>query len=259
MTGGGDVPKLIAVILTKNEERHIRECIQSVDWANEVLISDSYSDDDTVVIAHQLGATVVQHPFVNFAVQRNMALADAKTLGAEWVFFIDADERATPELATEIDHAIQARTAAGWWVPRYNYILGHKMRGGGWYPDYQLRLLQVDHARYDPTREVHETATLSGEAKYLQEHLIHYNYDTLAHFRAKQDRYQEFEARILYDQGIHPRPWTYLSMPLREFWRRYIKLKGYCDGWIGLLLCGFMGWYTFRTYVRLSQLHHQQS
>jgi len=253
------VPRLIAVILTKNEARHIRECIQSVAWADEVLISDSYSDDGTVVIAQQMGASVVQHPFVNFAEQRNMALADAKTLGAEWVFFIDADERATPELATEIDHAIQSGTAAGWWVPRYNYILGHKMRGGGWYPDHQLRLLQVDHARYDPSREVHETATLSGEAKYLQEHLIHYNYDTLAHFRAKQDRYQEFEARILYDQGMQPRPWTYFSMPLREFWRRYIKLKGYRDGWIGLLLCGFMGWYTFLTYVRLSQLHHQQS
>ena len=93
------MPKLLAVILTKNEERHIRDCIQSVTWADGVLVSDSYSEDDTVEIAGQMGATIVQHPFVNFAEQRNIALADAKTMGAEWVFFIDADERATPELA----------------------------------------------------------------------------------------------------------------------------------------------------------------
>jgi glycosyltransferase involved in cell wall biosynthesis len=253
------MPKLIAVILTKNEARHIGECIQSVTWADDVLISDSYSNDGTVEIAHQMGATVIQHPFANFAEQRNTALCDGQAMGAEWVFFIDADERATPELGAEMAHAIRDRTTAGWWVPRYNYIMGHKMRGGGWYPDHQLRLLHVDHAHYDPSREVHEIVDLDGEAGYLQEHLIHYNYDSLAHFRTKQSRYLEFEARILYDQGVCPRPWTYLSMPLREFWRRYVVLKGYHDGWVGLLLCGLMAWYTFRTYLRLASLGRQES
>ncbi len=249
--------KLIAVILTKNEERHIRACIESVSWTDGVLISDSYSDDGTLRIAHQLGASVAQHPFVNWAVQRNIALEDAQAMGAEWVFFIDADERATPELAVEIAQAIQDHNIVGWWVPRYNFIMGHQMRAGGWYPDYQLRLLQLGRARYDPTREVHEIVNLDGEAGYLQEHLIHYNYDTLADFRAKQGRYQEFEAKILYRQGVHARPWSYLSMPLREFWRRYIALKGYRDGWVGLLLSGLMGWYTLRAYVRLGRLYRQ--
>jgi glycosyltransferase involved in cell wall biosynthesis len=251
------MPKLIAVTLTKNERRHIRECIESVAWADAVLVSDSYSDDGTVEIARELGAAVVQYPFINFAEQRNLALADARNLGADWVFFIDADERATRELADEITRAIQNDGVVGWWVPRYNYIMGHKMRGGGWYPDHQLRLLKVGYAHYDPTREVHEVVVLNGEAGYLNEHFIHYNYDTLAHFRAKQNRYRELEARILHKQGIHPHPWTFLSMPLREFWRRYVTLKGYLDGWIGLLLCGLMGWYTFRTYMRLGQLRRQ--
>jgi glycosyltransferase involved in cell wall biosynthesis len=253
------VPRLLAVILTKNEERHIRECIESVTWTDGVLVSDSYSKDGTVEIADQMGATVVQHPFINFAEQRNMALADAKAIGAEWVLFIDADERSTPDLADEIMRVIRNGTIVGWWVPRYNYILGHQMRGGGWYPDHQLRLLKVDQAHYDPTREVHEIVNLGGTAGYLQEHLIHYNYDTLAHFRAKQNRYLEFEAKILYDQDIYPRPWTYLSMPLREFWRRYIALKGYRDGWVGALLCGLMGWYTLRAYVRLGHLRRTQA
>jgi glycosyltransferase involved in cell wall biosynthesis len=248
------VTKLIAAILTKNEARHISECIQSVAWADGVLVSDSYSDDGTVKIAHELGATVVQHPFANFAAQRNTALADAQDMGAEWVFFIDADERATPALAAEIRHATREEGIVGWWVPRYNYIMGHKMRGGGWYPDHQLRLLCADRAHYDPAREVHETVILDGEAGYLQEHFIHYNYDTLAHFRAKQNRYLDFEAKILRQQGVRLRPWTYVSMPLREFWRRYVTLKGYRDGWVGLLLCGLMGWYTFRAYLRLAQM-----
>jgi glycosyltransferase involved in cell wall biosynthesis len=251
------VPKVLAVILTKNEERHIRECIQSVIWTDAVLVSDSYSEDGTVEYAREAGASVVQHPFVNFAEQRNLALADATAMGADWVLFIDADERATQELAAEISRVIRDGTTVGWWVPRYNYIMGHKMRGGGWYPDHQLRLLQVGHANYDPSRGVHETAILDGEAGYLREHLIHYNYDTLAHFRAKQERYLELEAKILHDQNVYPRPWTYLSIPLREFWRRFMTLKGRQDGWLGLLLCSLMGWYTFRAYLRLGRLWRQ--
>lgn len=252
------MPELIAVILTKNEAHHIQACIQSVTWTGGVLVSDSYSNDGTAEIAQRMGASVAQHPFVNFAEQRNIALADARAIGAEWVFFIDADERATPELGTEMLDAIQDGPAVGWWVPRYNYIMGRRMHGGGWYPDHQLRVLHTDHARYDPTRGVHETVILDGEAGYLQEHLIHYNYDSLAHFRAKQNRYLALEARILYNRGVRPRPWTYLSMPVREFWRRYVVLKGHRDGWLGLLVCGLMGWYTFRTYLRLVQVGPQK-
>lgn len=247
------MPKLIAVILTKNEARHIGECVRSVDWADGVLLSDSFSEDKTVEIACQLGAEVVQRPFVSFAEQRNSALADAGARGAEWVFFIDADERATPALAEEIRRAVLG-SHAGWWVPRYNYILGHRMRGGGWYPDTQLRLLQVDRARYDPARQVHETVILDGDSGTLHEHLIHYNYDSLRQFRSKQGRYLVLEARMLQARGIRPRPWSAVSMPLREFWRRYASLRGYRDGWVGLLLCGLMGWYMFNTYRQLNRL-----
>mgnify|MGYP005850624041 CR=1 FL=1 len=248
---------LVAVILTKNEARHIAACIQSVAWCDGVLLSDSYSSDGTPEIARQLGAEVVQRPFTNFADQRNLALADARARGAEWVFFIDADERAMPALAEEMRQAVQ-QSLAGWWVPRYNYIIGHRMRGGGWYPDAQLRLLRADRARYDPARPVHETVILEGDAGLLKEHLIHYNYDSLAQFRAKQNRYLTFEARMLYEQGVRPRPVSYLSMPLREFWRRYVSLQGYRDGALGLLLCGLMGWYKFKAYRELVRLCRAQ-
>jgi hypothetical protein len=249
--------KIFAVILARNEARHIGPCIDSVKWADQVMLSDSYSDDGTAEIAAERGALVYQHKFVNFSVNRNLALADAQAEGADWVFFIDADERATLELAAEIRAAVE-QDKVGWWAPRYNLMWGQVMKGGGWYPDAQLRLLKIGHASYDPTREVHEIVQLDGPAGTLREHFIHYNYDSLTHFRAKQSRYIDFEARILYKQGISAKPWTYLTMPIREFYRRYVKLKGYKDGWLGLQLCGLMAWYMFLTYVKLRQLYRMR-
>ncbi len=219
------------------------------------MLADSFSDDGTVEIAREKGAIVRSHKFVNFSVNRNLALADATELGADWVFFIDADERATPQLGAEIRRVIETRPEAGWWVPRFNVMWGHTLKGGGWYPDAQLRLLKIGHAQYDPTREVHEIVQLDGSEATLTEHLTHYNYESLAHFHSKQNRYIDFEAQILHKQGIRAKAWTYFSMPAREFYRRYVTLKGYKDGWVGLELCGLMAWYMFVTYLRLRKLY----
>ena len=249
--------KLVAAILTKNEAQHIGDCLKSVQWADAVILEDSFSDDGTVEIAEELGARVYQNKFVNFAAARNRALDNTRQLGAEWVLFVDADERVTPELAEEIRGAIHQNETVGWWIPRYNVMWGHIMRGGGWYPDHQLRLVRVDAARYDPERQVHEIVILDGPAGYLQEHLLHYNYDSLAQFKLKQNRYIDFEAKILKEKGIRAKAWTYLSMPLREFYRRYITLAGYKDGWVGLQVCGLMSWYMFVTYLRLRRLYKE--
>lgn len=247
--------KIVAAILTKNTAHHVGDCIKSVQWADAVILEDSFSTDGTVEIAGDLGVKIFQNKFVNFAVARNNALKNAQSLGAEWVFFVDADERVTPELADEIRQVVAAGEKPGWWVPRYNVMWGHTMKGGGWYPDYQLRLMKIEAAHYDPEREVHEIVILDGEAGTLQEHLIHYNYDSLQQFRFKQDRYIDFEAKILKDKGIRAKPWTYLTMPLREFKRRYISLGGYKDGWVGLQVCSLMSWYMFLTYLRLRRLY----
>jgi len=243
--------KLTVIILTKNEEQNIADCIASVLGADEVVVFDSFSQDRTVEFAHHAGATVLQHRFQNFAQQRNAAL-DA--VDSDWVFFVDADERATPELAVEVRRAIQDESRSGWWVPRHNYIFGRVIRHAGWYPDHQLRLLQHGQARYDPQREVHEIVILDGEAGYLENPLIHYNYDTLAQFIERQNRYTDYEASILFDQGVHPKPHNFILQPLREFRRRYISLQGYKDGFHGLLLSLLMAYYTLVMYVRLRRL-----
>lgn len=248
------MPDLTVIVLTKNEERNIAACLDSVRWADRLMVLDSFSDDHTVDIAGAAGAAVYRRPFVNYPDQRNAALDLATT---EWVFFVDADERATPELGAEIRQAI-ASDRAGWWVPRRNIIWGKWIRHTGWYPDYQLRLLRRGRARYDPQREVHELVILDGPAGYLQNPLIHYNYQTVGQFLARQDRYSHFEADILFKQGIRPRPHNYILQPLREFTRRFIALEGYRDGGYGFLLSLLMAYYTFLTYVRLRQRWRKQ-
>jgi hypothetical protein len=243
-------PRVAVVILTKNEARHIEACIASAQWADQVVVSDSYSDDGTVELAGAAGAIVTQRAFEGWAVQRNAALEATE---ADWVFFLDADERITPDLAAEIRRVIQG-PQVGWWVPRHNYIVGKRIGHAGWYPDYQMRLLKRGCTRYDLARPVHEVVELDGEAGHLQNHLLHYNYDTWAQFYTKQRRYAQYEATILRARGIHPRPHNFILQPLREFRRRYLTLAGWRDGWYGLRLSALMAYYAAVTYVELAKL-----
>jgi len=248
---------LIAVILTFNEEKHIGACIESVAWCDRVVVFDSFSTDRTCEIARGMGATVLQHPFKGYGSQRQAAM-DA--LEARWVLFVDADERATPELAEEVRTRLgQDGMEVGWWIPRHNYIFGRLTLHTGWYPDYQLRLLRMDRSRWDLEREVHELPILDGPAGNLENVLIHYNYDSLQQFVAKQDRYVEFDARILDDAGERVKPWSPFWMPLRHFKWRFVDLQGYRDGLHGLLLSVLMSYYEGVKYARLAQLRRGQT
>jgi hypothetical protein len=243
-------PKLSAVILTLNEEKHIKACIDSLRWADRVVVFDSYSEDGTVGLAEKAGSDVFQSRFENYAQQRNAAL---NSLGTDWVFFVDADERGTPELADEIREVIGSRSEAGWYVPRHNYIFGRLTKGAGWFPDYQLRLFKHGLVRYE--RPVHEVAVVEGEIGYLQSPLIHHNYEDKAQFQAKQRAYTDYDAGILKEQGIRPKPYTYLTQPLRHFWWRFITLKGYQDGLHGLRLSTYMAYYEWVKYWKLGRLY----
>lgn len=234
--------KIAAVVLTKNEARHIADCLATLDWADERVVFDSFSDDATVSIARASGARVIQHAFRGYASQRNAAL---EQVDADWIFFVDADERATPELGAEIREVVR-RPEVGWWVPRRNIIWGKHIRHTGWSPDYQMRLLKRGFARYDPAREVHEVGLLDGAEGYLRNPLTHYNYDTVRQFVQKQGRYTEYEARILLESGVVPRARGLIGQPLREFYRRFVALQGYKDGPHGLLLSALMAYYAFR-------------
>jgi len=227
---------LAVVVLAKDEEENISECLQSVSWADRLcVLLDPSTADRTAELALQAGAEMFE---------------------ADWVFFVDADERGTPELGAEVRRAIEGGAAVGWWVPRCNYIWGRWIRHTGWYPDHQLRLLRRGFAHYDPAREVHEVVILDGPEAYLQNPLIHYNYATILEFLRRQGSYADYEARILVREGMRPRRHSLVLQPLREFRRRYVTLQGYRDGAHGLLLSLLMAYYTFVAYRRARQMCH---
>jgi glycosyltransferase involved in cell wall biosynthesis len=245
--------RLAGVILTYNEARHIVECIEALRFADEIVVFDSFSTDDTAALAEGAGARIIQHRFENYSTQRNAALA-AVAGEADWVLFVDADERVTPALAQEVRRVIETPDCAGYRIPRDNYIFGKVTRGAGWYPDYQTRLLRVGAAHYDPNRQVHEIVTLDGTEGTLENALIHYNYRDMGQFLEKQRRYSAYDAGILRGQGVRPKPQNYVLQPLRHFWWRFVTLKGYMDGLHGLRLSLLMAWYEFKKYWLLRQL-----
>ena len=244
---------LTAIIITYNEASHIQACIESLSFADEVIVMDSFSTDETVALAQSAGATVLQRVFDNFAAQRNAAL-DSVTGRTDWVFFVDADERIPAELTEEIRRCMALPEYAAWRVPRDNYIFGKLTRWAGWYPDYQTRLLRVGQAAYDESIKVHEQVASAGPLGDLQHTLTHYNYRDVQQFLRKQHSYSRLDAQILYEQGQKPKPWSYFSMPLRHFHWRFITLKGYRDGWHGFRLSALMAWFEMRKYWILRSL-----
>lgn len=245
-------PTLTAIVLTKDEERHIGACLDSLAWCERRVVVDSFSTDRTAEIARERGAEVIQHPFTDFAAQRNAAL-DA--VEADWVFFVDADERATPDLAAEISSIVkgQGGDIAGWYVPRRNYLFGKLTQGAGYWPDHQMRLLRRGRARY--TRPASEIVELAGQSGYLKNPLIHYNYESIAQFRIKQEARIDFEAQNLDRARAKAAFYSPYYMFIRHFWWRFGTLRGYRDGWHGLRLSVLLAYYFgYRYYRRLRQI-----
>ena len=246
---------LSVIVLTRNEEKNIRASLESVrEFADEVLVLDSGSGDRTVEIARELGVRVEQRAFDNYPVQRNAAIDLAR---GDWIFFLDADERATKAFAVELCDQLALAdgrrvknepSQVGFWVPRKNIIFGKLIRYTGWSPDFQPRVLKKGFGQFDSTREVHELLVWNGNVGYCREPLIHYNYDTLAQFCAKQRAYTRFEAKVWFEEGKRARLRGFIRQPMREFFRRYILLKGWRDGAHGFLLSVLMGYYAFVRY-----------
>ena len=249
---------IVGAVIARDEGGHLGGCLDSLRWADSTLVMlDSRTRDDSEAIALSHGATVINRAFTTFPAQRNAVLNAISARHSEsWVFFVDADERATPSLAAEVRSRIATFATdapLGYWVPRRNFIWGGWIRHGGWSPDYQLRLLRTDRARFDDTRDVHELAILDGPAGYLTEALVHYNYDRFDQFLEKQGGYAALEAQRLARAGNRARPHNFVLQPLREFRRRYVELQGYLDGWRGLVLAVLLAWYTGITYRDLAR------
>jgi glycosyltransferase involved in cell wall biosynthesis len=237
-----------AIVIACNEASRIAPCLESLSWADEVVVVDSGSADGTQDICRRFTDRVFYVPFVNFPRQRNAAMALASH---DWIFFIDADERVETPLRDELlalAATLDETGPAAWAVPRRNMIWGAWMRGGGWYPDYQLRLLDRRRARYDEARAVHEVVLLEGPQAQLEHELIHLNYQSLGQFLEKQERYSRLHAQTLRQAGVQPRARSLIGQPVREFARRYMAAGGWKDGWRGLALASLLAYYQGRAY-----------
>lgn len=241
---------LCAIVLTLNEEKHLPDCLASLTWADEVLVFDSFSVDATLDIARRYGARVAQRRFDDYAGQRNAAL---QATSAEWVLFVDADERVPPALAEAVRAAL-SRPENGWWIPRHNYLFGTLTLYAGWYPDEQLRLMRRALAQYDPSRPVHELVCLPEPIGHLTEPLVHINYETVGEFVTKQKRYAAYAAQQRRAEGWRARPHHVITLPMRQFFWRYITLRGWRAGWHGLRLSALMAWFEWETCRRLANL-----
>lgn len=251
---GGACEQITALVLARDEERHVGDCLRSLAWTHEqIVLVDAATRDRTREIARQLGARVEERVFDDFAAQRQAALGHAATA---WVLFVDADERVTVPLRDEILARLgEPPEHVGYWIPRENYLCGRLVRGGGWYPDYQLRLLRRVSARLDARRVVHEVAVLDGTAGYLSQPLIHLSYESVRSFAQKQGVYCALEAERWLRTYGRPRRRALVGQPLRELWRRLVVLRGYQEGLLGVALSVILAWYTGRAIWLARQTH----
>jgi glycosyltransferase involved in cell wall biosynthesis len=239
---------LSAVVIARDEERMLGDCLATLAFADERLVLvDTRTVDCTREIARLGGARVEERLFDNFAAQRDAALALAR---GDWVLFVDADERVTPELREAVLRTVGSREAlSGYWIPRLNYLMGRPVTHAGWFPDYQLRLLRRCAAQFDPLRPVHEVALVSGQVGHLQAPLVHFNYASLGEFVRKQERYCGLEADRWLATFGRPRLRAVVGQPLREFWSRYVRLAGYREGPLGLVLSTLLAYYAGKAIV----------
>ncbi|MGM0370289.1 MAG: glycosyltransferase family 2 protein [Bacillota bacterium] len=238
--------ELGALVLTYNEEDNISDCLESLDWIEDVVVVDSYSGDNTVELAKEYTTEVYQREFDDFASQRNFGL---EQLATEWVLVVDADERVTPELAEEITDRLEDPQSDAYQIPRKNYFLGEWIQYCGWYPDYTLRLFKVEDNSYSGL--VHEGLEIEGRVDNLNSPLIHYTYRNLEHYLTKINHYTTLDAQKKYNAGVTKGVLYILLRPVLEFIKKYILKKGFLLGMPGLILAILSSYYQFLKYAKL--------
>ncbi|PIQ83290.1 MAG: hypothetical protein COV75_08300 [Candidatus Omnitrophica bacterium CG11_big_fil_rev_8_21_14_0_20_63_9] len=245
------------VILTKNEAARIRECIESVRWAAEVLVIDDDSADDTREIAASLGARVLRRTMENEGRHRNWAQAQA---AHEWVLNLDADERVTPELAQEIAAVVQGHPAYETYaIPRRNFIGPRWVRHGGWYPSAQLKLFKRSVLRWEEA-SVHPRAFSDDRpCPSLRHDILHYSYRDLSDFIEKLNRQTTLEANKWIAGGRKVTLGKALWRAADRFWRAYVAKQGFRDGMLGFLVAWFASAYQVLSYAKYLEAKQRQT
>jgi glycosyltransferase involved in cell wall biosynthesis len=243
-------PKLSVTIITLNEEANIRRMLESVRWADEIIVLDSGSTDRTVNICHEFTDKVFHQDWLGFGKQKNAAIDKAT---GDWVLSLDADEPVEKELAAEI-RAIMASPEPndGYRIPRKTFFLGKWVRHGGWYPDYNLRLFKKGMGRFEE-RKVHEAIRVDGSVGHTRNAILHYAYPDLASYLSAINKYSSLAVDVMAEKGVSRVRTTWLNIvfrPVFTFIFKYVFRLGFLDGKHGLILNLFHSYYVFAKYAK---------
>jgi glycosyltransferase involved in cell wall biosynthesis len=242
---------LSVVVLTKNEENNIAQCLDSVIWADDIVIVDDESTDKTVEICSKFSGRIFLRKMDVEGRHRNWAYSQAKN---NWVLSLDADEKVSEGLKQEISETLKKNTQyAAFSIPLRNYIGTHWVRYGGWYPAGKVRLFRKDKFKYEEVK-VHPRVFIDGECGHLTKDIIHKGYPDLAHFLDSLNRQTTWEAEKWLSQHKPMKLGRFLYRTLDRFIRTYIAKKGYKDGFIGFAVAFFAGLYQFMSYLKYKEL-----
>lgn len=244
--------KLSVVILTKNEENRIKDCIESVyKWADEIIVIDDESIDNTVNIAKLYTDRIISRKMEVEGAHRNFAYAQARNL---WVLSLDADERVTTGLKAEIEEVLnEAHNFNGFTIPRRNYIGDYWVKYGGWYPSSQLKLFRKDKFRYEEVG-VHPRAFMDDPCGHLKGDIVHYSYKNIEDFLNKLNNQTTREAQKWFDQKKPMRLGRFIRRTIDRFFRSYFGKKAYKDGFVGFYISFFAGLYQFLSYLKYREI-----
>lgn len=239
--------RLSITIITKNEAQNIADCVRSARFADEVVVVDCGSTDDTVAIAQAEGAQVFVMDWAGDGPQKNRAIDRAS---GDWFFCLDADERISPELAAEIREAIERDDVDGFRVPRISMYCGRFMKHGGWRPDYIWRLARRGKARYTET-QMHASLQIQGATGTLRESIVHFSFRTMDSVLDKVNRYSSGSAVDLHARGRRGGLGKAVAHGLWAFIRTYVLRLGFLDGRWGFMLAVSNAEGTYYRYVKL--------
>lgn len=242
--------RLTATLITRNEEENLPRALASLGLADEIVVVDSGSTDHTVALARQHGARVVEHPWTNFAEQKNFAAAQA---AYDWILNLDADEALSPELQAELRAwKEQSQQAVAYAMPRKTYYLGRWILHSGWYPDYKVRLYRRDRAHF--VGSLHESVMADGPLGKFRGELLHYTCNSLTDHVAKVNFFTSLAARELHAQKHRHWLLPLLVQPAFTFLRTYLFQQAFRDGYQGFLIATMAGVYVFLKYAKLGVL-----
>ena len=243
---------LSVIVITKNEQDNVRECLESVRWADEIIVVDSGSTDKTLKYARKFTRKIYKTEWDGFGATKRFALSKAK---GEWVLSLDADERVTPELAREIQLVVKQNTAAyaGYSMPRKAFFLGKWIKHCGWYPGRLVRLFRRKSGSFTLS-QVHESIQIKGSIGELKSDLLHFTDPNLEHYFQKFNRYTSLAAEDLVRSGEGFSFDKMLIRPVWAFLRMYFFQRGFLDGVEGFMLCVLSSCYVFTKYAKLREL-----